>query len=334
VYCWGTATEDQLGDGGGPRPMAGPPVTGLNDAIAIDAGANHTCALRRGGSLVCWGYASFGQIGDGTMVASRPTPRAVIDLAGPVSAVAGAALTTCALLTTGEAQCWGESRHGQVGDGSIGLGVYRLTPSYVLGLSAVSAISGGYMSACALRADRTVACWGANSFAELGDGTTTDRSTPVEAFPGALLADQIAAGIYHTCARHGSSVSCWGRLSGTGTVSMTRVGVPGVSDAAEIDAGADFDCVRRTSGTVSCWGTSASGELGTGAIGTSTSSPAVPVVGLADAIQLAISGAGSFACALRATGAVVCWGDNTYGQLGDGTMTDRAMPVTVLGLPP
>lgn len=97
-----------------------------------------------------------------------------------------------------------------------------------------------------------------------------------------------------------------------------------------------FACVRRTTGAVSCWGRSPDGELGNGLSGDGavTTAPTMPVTGLTDAIQIAANHAGDYACALRATGQVVCWGSNHAGNLGDGTMENRSTPVSVLGLPP
>jgi len=107
-------------------------------------------------------------------------------------------------------------------------------------------------------------------------------------------------------------------------------------DAVEIDAGFEFACARRSSGRVSCWGSDADGQLGDSAThsacgsGARCSGTPVDVVGITDAVDIVAGN--NHACALHATGAVSCWGDNSLGQLGDGSFTDRATPVSVSGL--
>jgi alpha-tubulin suppressor-like RCC1 family protein len=111
------------------------------------------------------------------------------------------------------------------------------------------------------------------------------------------------------------------RTSPTAVVDLT--------DATTITAGDYHTCARRASGTVVCWGLNSYGQLGTGTAGGASFTP-TGIAGLTDAVELA---AGALhTCARRATGAVVCWGRNNYGQLGDGTTTNRTTPVTVAGL--
>jgi alpha-tubulin suppressor-like RCC1 family protein len=187
---------------------------------------------------------------------------------------------------------------------------------------------------CARRASGSVVCWGKNADGQLGDGTTSDRRTPV-AVAGVADAVELALGAGFTCARRGGgTVVCWGaNVSGqlgdgtTTSRSMARE-VAGISDAVEVTAGGAHACARRATGAVLCWGAGSSGELGDGST-TSRSTPG-PVSGPSDFVEI---GAGAqHTCGRRSSGAVACWGANDTGQLGDGSLTGSPIPVAVAGL--
>jgi alpha-tubulin suppressor-like RCC1 family protein len=175
VKCWGWNGMGQLGDGSttnSPTPVA---VSGLVGVSAISAGHGHTCALLSSGTVECWGYNHNSQLGNGT-TADSPAPVTVSGLSG-VSAISGRSDHTCALLSGGTVKCWGDNYLGQLGNGNTKTD-YSM-PVAVSGLSGVGAISAGSAHTCALLSVGTVECWGWNVSGQLGDGTTTDSSTPV-----------------------------------------------------------------------------------------------------------------------------------------------------------
>jgi len=192
----------------------------------------------------------------------------------------------------------------------------------------------GGIHTCVLLSDGTAKCWGWNYFGQLGDGTTTDRYTPVNV-SGLTNAVAIAAGYGHTCALlSDGTAKCWGGNfygqlgDGTTTDRYTPVNVSGLTNAVAIVTGYGHTCALLSDGTAKCWGRNGYGQLGDGT--TANRYTPVNVSGLTNAVAIA---AGFYhTCALLSDGTAKCWGWNYYGQLGDGTTTDRYTPVNVSGL--
>ena len=185
VKCWGDNLVGQLGDGtrtARPTPVD---VVGLSSGVvAIAGGRHHTCALTSAGGVKCWGWNGSGQLGDGTTTA-RPTPTDVVGLSSGVVAVAAGEGHTCALTTAGGVKCWGGNGNGQLGDGTR---TARPTPTDVVGLSSgVVAVAAGMGHTCALTSAIGVKCWGWNGSGQLGDGTWSQRLTPVDVVNAANL---------------------------------------------------------------------------------------------------------------------------------------------------
>ena len=138
------------------------------------------------------------------LATDQSQPVNVLGLSSGVAAIAAGDTFTRALLTSGGVKCWGADAFGQIGDGTVDYS--RPTPTDVLGLSGVIAITADGEHACAITSGGAVKCWGSNQWGKLGDGTTTDRSSPVNVVGMSSQAIAVSAGQLHTCALLGTDV--------------------------------------------------------------------------------------------------------------------------------
>jgi hypothetical protein len=279
-----------------------------------------TCTLHPGGRVRCAG-ARLGQRG------YAPTPEP-LHFDGPVAELAIGKVHGCARMEDGTVQCWGQNADGQLGDGTTA----AHAPAQVPVLHGVVHVAVGTHSSCALVATGRVKCWGGNGNGQVGDGTTVDRLSPVKV-EGGVGMTAVDLGQDHACTAAPSGMaSCWGRNAdgelGDGTTSDRAAAAPvtGLANVAAVSVGGHFSCALLRDGTVQCWGSNADGALGDGTAVPSRPAPA-PVAGITGATQ--ISTGWRHACALLASGALRCWGQNTFGQVGDGTTTARPSPVAV-----
>jgi hypothetical protein len=200
-------------------------------------------------------------------------------------------------------------------------------------IGAVSVVAGSYHT-CAVTTLGGAKCWGSNNDGQLGDGTTTNALKPVDVSGLTSGVAAIAAGRNHSCAlTKQGGVKCWGSNengqlgNGTNTDSGTPVDVSTLSSGVTAIACGDYSsCAVTTGGAAKCWGMGSFGQLGNGS--SADSNVPVDVTGLTSGVT-GISVGTQHACALTTgafSGIVKCWGDNSDGQLGDGTKTSRNVP--------
>jgi alpha-tubulin suppressor-like RCC1 family protein/type II secretory pathway pseudopilin PulG len=245
-------------------------------------------------------------------------------------------------LEKGMVLSWGDRLHGVLGDGidvetieQMRKYPFRPQPELVKGISGVTAISVGQSFCLALKADGTVWAWGYNKYGQLGDGTTTNRSLPVQA-KGLTGMVGIAAGDLHSLAvKQDGTVWAWGfndcgQLGdGTTTDRLIPAQVPGVNDVVQVGGGLVHSVALKSDGTLLAWGSSQGGKLGGGPY-TPQETPIIRVSRLSDVKAIAV---GSWhTLALRNDGTVWAWGQNDFSSLGDGTTTNRDTPVQVGGV--
>jgi len=235
---------------------------------------------------------------------------------------------SCAMLGD-RLQCWGANEHGQLGNGTTTPSNMPIPVTQIDGT--VTAVAAGRSHTCAV-VDGGLRCWGFNEDGQLGNGTMVSSSLPVEVFPPGSDVTAVSAGRAHTCAVIGGGLACWGSNAdgrlGTGNIdpSTTPINVfaPGTGVTA-VAAGSSHSCAV-TNGEARCWGYNGSGQLGTN----NTENWLTPILvsgPITNAVGI-IAGI-SHSCALLDTGGVQCWGGNANGQLGNDTLTNSLVPVTV-----
>jgi len=363
VKCWGNNKMGQLGVENLPFSNIPVEVNLPSKALDISAGGNngdfiyegHSCAVLDSGQVECWGANFYGQLGSGCMnmlsCANSSSPVYVEGLpTEEIASISAGFLHNCALTVSGAVYCWGDDSYGQIGYGyrrekaSIFEFIFNFS-HYELKKEIVKISAGGFHTCFSWKYEtknllgnhRKVRCTGYNQYGQLGDGSTTDSQTLVDVILSPRVVD-ISAGWYHTCALLDiGTVKCWGNNKygqlGDGTTidSNVPVDVEELTEVIAISAGGWHTCALLGSGGVKCWGANSKGQLGNGSY--EDSKLPSEVVELSSRV-IEISAGGEHTCALLNTGEIKCWGNNEYGQLGNGSYNDSNIPVKVVGFGP
>lgn len=264
------------------------------------------------------------------------TPDPIPHLRATYVAISG---NVCAITTVGGLVCWGSNREGQLGDGT---NIDSYTPVNVVGLSSgVVSVDGGLGHACAVTDAGVVKCWGDGiKTTQVEEAPTKSNNVPVDVVNLPGEATDVVIDKFDTCVlTRTGGVKCWANNQ----YNIAPVDIYGLTSGVQaIAAGEEFTCALTKTGAVKCWGDNTSGQLGNGKgekYNSKTSSEIpVDVIGLSSGVT-AIAAGSEHACALTSAGGVKCWGQNYYGELGDGTGgldTDeneyRNSPVDVIGM--
>jgi prepilin-type N-terminal cleavage/methylation domain-containing protein len=311
---------------------------------SINVGSDHSCALLIDGTVKCWGRNHLGQLGNGSTTDSA-IPVSV-SLLNSVTEIQASGNHSCALLEDTTVRCWGNNDKRQLGDNT---GVpSRSSPVSVFGLSNAKQLANGFEHSCALLNNGTVSCWGSDNVGNVGDGT----ANPTEPVPRTVVTSaglnpltnvlSIGTGSYHTCAVLNTGIlRCWGsnwmRQLNDGTV--TPRAIPTTNSisvgqvATQFNGGLYHSCVLLNNGTMSCWGDNSEGQWGNGTIKAPPSNNGKHdnAAGLSGIEQI---DAGTYNSCARVNGGIIrCWGINTSGELGNGTVSARSTSATTVNLP-
>lgn len=274
--CWGYISSSYtLGDGSTSTSLTGVTPTGFDEnVVSLTTGYGHGCGLFANGTAKCWGYNTYGQLGNATTTSS--TKPVVVSNLTTITQLSTGYNTTCARTSDGAAYCWGYNTYGQIGDGTT---TSKSTPTKAIAGDVASIASGNYHS-CAVMTDGTAKCWGQNTSGEVGNavgGTSAPNVTSPATVAGiggvGQLAgvDEICTGYGFSCARlDDGRVACWGKndkgqLGGGASPSLSNAPriVSNVTAASKLVCGYVHACVIDGN-QVKCWGGNGNGQLGNG----------------------------------------------------------------------
>jgi alpha-tubulin suppressor-like RCC1 family protein len=320
------------------------PVTVSGTFSTVSIGGAHTIGLKADGTVWAWGNNASGQLGNGTQD-SKTSPIQVTTPGGisGITAIAAGGNHTLALDNLGNVWAWGLNSSGQLGNDTLvnqNIPVRVLTADGVTPLSGVSAIAAGGAFSLALKSDGTVWAWGSNSNGQLGDTTLVTKKTPVQVLTSDGVTPlsgitAIAAGGSHVLAINGgTTMFAWGYNElgqlGDGTTTSRLIAVPVVMPGVvtAVSAGLDHS-LAVIGGAVYAWGYNFHGQLGNGAVLQSDAPvTALQTVQNQDGILLSsivdIVAVGHHSIARDVSSTIWTWGNDTYGQLGDGTTQSRS----------
>lgn len=357
LYCWGFNMYGQLGDGSADPAdpytnftLLETTPTAVAMAVAFtafSAGALHACGIA-GGQTWCWGRNTSGELGNGERddepldpLAPPPprhsTPSLVLGDHTFAQLSAGGN-HTCALTASRQAYCWGGNEHGQLGDGTT---EPRFSPVAVAGGHTFAQLSAGSRYTCGVTTAGAGYCWGTNERGELGDGGPTQRETPT-AVSGGLVFDHISAGSHSCGLTTDGVVHCWGSENNYGELgdgtNTPRAALAPVSSGgllfkqvrvntdAFVYPPSSHACAITTADATYCWGRNSHGQLADPPSAGSERRVPTGVPGLSiDRLTLG----GEQTCAISEEDGLYCWGLNSAGQVGDGTLSNRLTPFLV-----
>ena len=329
VLCWGRGSSGQLGDGGTSYNSIPTLITDLSEYVSISAGNLHTCGIRKNDSRVlCWGEGNLGQLGDGS-TGDNLIPNFINDTSAYSSISAGGYHTCGIRANDSRVLCWGEGVYGMLGDGNANVHNV-LNPILTTDSSAYKSLDTISDFTCGIRAnDSRVLCWGRGDYGKLGDGNISVHNVPNPI----LITDfseynEISTGAFHTCGirTSDSRVLCWGRgisgRLGDGITSDHSVGNPTLtqdsSASRDLNLGFSHNCViRKSDSRVLCWGYGFLGQLGNGG----TADKSVPTLTTDVSAYTILTTGAQHSCGVRTNDSrVLCWGEGSDGQLGDGSI--------------
>jgi len=304
--------------------------------VSVSAQQDNTCAIKTDGTLWCWGHNEFGQVGNGDSgVGKKVSKPSQVGADSNWDTVSLGAEHVCGLKDNGTLFCWGSNAQGQIGDGNGADGVKSTVPAQVDASTWVQ-VSSGALSTCAIKADKSLWCWGSDTNEQLGNPENADSLKPLRV---GVANDWtwIAAGDIHTCGiraeRSGNNLYCWGSNSagqlGLGTMlgskpTPERVGTD--TDWVKVMAGKEYTCGIKSTAALFCWGINFKGQIGNGDSGSgkfqTTPAEIIAALGANQSADLAHE----HTCAVDSTDALLCWGKNDVGQLGTNSTSTTVVP--------
>lgn len=328
--CAGTQTFDLTAELHMPRIEHG-------TWTSVTTSSTHACGLKSDGSAWCWGMDSSDSLGNSGFASGLyDKPSRVVDTGTPWRQLSAGPQHTCGIQSDGTLWCWGGDVEGQLGNGAAtGL---KAQPGQVGTDADWASVTTGGLFTCAIKTNGRAYCWGDDAYGQLANGaaSSADQISPyLVPDPGPWV--KISAGLEHACGIKADSTAwCWGHST------ARELGIPSSSNLTsplkiskpdgwvDVSAGSFFTCAVNRDGKTYCWGEVNNGRLGNPAI---TSDNFMPTEVVGSEGSTAVTAGGDHACLTKANGIVMCWGNDPYGQLGNGAALTAAQsaPTPVTG---
>lgn len=330
AWCWGWNDSGQLGDGIGASTTVPVKVAGPRIFIDIAVSKSHgrfSCAVSEAREAWCWGENTHGQLGNGSKTKSI-SPVRVKNLP-LVTKIAVGYSHACAIDLGGDAWCWGKGNYGQLGSGSTN---DQADPVKVQDIHNLVKISTGGQHTCAVAQNGLGYCWGYGGVGQLGTGKAPRIQSKPQQVANLTKIVDISAGQDHTCAfektgsKNNGIAWCWGfgkaGQRGDGHVGTSREGVTRpvqvkyLTRVSAISANGGHTCAASANGKAYCWGMGKYGQRGDGTVEPQSGVP-VQVKNVSD--MVGVSAGQHHSCGFNVIGQAFCWGNNSRGQMGNGT---------------
>jgi alpha-tubulin suppressor-like RCC1 family protein len=338
AFCWGSNDHGELGSGARAEATSPVPVATALKFASVSTGSTFTCALTTDGKPYCWGNAGADDEARVVVPGDRIERRVPSPVPGNLTfaSLSAGGGHACGVTTAGVAYCWGDNEHGQLGDGGT---TTREAPVRVATDVRFRSISAGLLHTCGLARDGRAYCWGNNAWGAIGSGAAGSRQPVPVAVAGSLRFATLSAGSLYTCAVSTTGTGyCWGynEYNALGDGSAKSATEPRAvagghrfrSIVAARTASRPVTCGITVEGQALCWGWESEALGRPDADDTSRPEPVMGALRFR-----ALSVGFSHVCGEDSSGAVYCWGDNRYGQLGDGAKETHLTP-GVVQLPP
>lgn len=346
LQCWGANVYGQLGIGSATQYFSTPQIVlyqgNVTRLLAVDMGETHACATSQLNETWCWGRNNYGQLGTGDVTSTKVPVKSVLWTNGrSTSSVVSGGLHSCALANNNSLNCWGRNSQGQLGDGSV---IENTTPRPVTNLNAVD-ITAGTSHTCGTLVDGSMVCWGSNGDGQLGTTATTDTKSNIPvavALPAGTKIKEMSAGGNHTCAlTFTEEVLCWGNNDsgqlGNNSIDShsTPVKVLQLHSAAHSGGSVSSSITDNSALLTTTFAHTDSVTHRSLSYGTDEQMSSVKeTIDLGHFGPIRTVTVGSHhSCLVLIDGHAKCWGVNTHGAVGDGSLTMREHPVDVQGLP-
>ena len=345
LYCWGYNGEGQVGNGTTDNQLT--PVKVLSDVKSVSHSSYYSdsmnyysavSAITKNGDLYCWGYNGEGQVGNGT-TDNQLTPVKVLSDVKLVSFSGSIYPIVSAITENGDLYCWGHNKYGQVGNGSI---ENQTTPIKVLSdVKSVSYSGYNYSAVSAITKNGDLYCWGYNGEGQVGNGSTKTQTTPVKVLSNVR---SVSYSDYNYLAvsaiTENGDLYCWGHniygQVGNGNTENQTTPIKVLSDVKSVSYFYYLSAYYHSypvvsaiteNGDLYCWGDNRYGQVGNGSIENQTTPVkvlnGVKFVSYLDYVYPTVS-------VITENGDLYCWGDNRYGQVGNGSTENQTTPIKVL----